>query len=166
MPVSRALIDKRAARRNAPPSPAKPFEDGVGRDVYVKDLVGDLLQVVGALGADVVRCIAEYYFDGGKVVCVVSGLGYEADSMTAKLTTQIRTLKDWLARLEYHQPPIELTLRNPKTGSLKLLHETEDVGSLLHFLGFSWQHVLQDRLHLRPTLYLERRFRHLKGDNK
>jgi hypothetical protein len=161
-PPSQALIARRAARRAAPPPPAEPFRDGIGRDVYVKGLVSDLLQVVGALDADVLRCIAEYYVDGGKVACVVSGLGYKAHSFTAKLTTKIGQVEDGIASLDlgYNIPPMELTLRNPTTGSRELLHKEQDVGSLLHFLGFSWQLVLREPFHLRPTLHLERRFRH------
>ena len=91
---SQALIDRRAAKWAA-----KPFKNGIGRGIYVKGLVGDLLHVVGALDADVLRCIAEYYVDGGNVACVVSGLGYADFRTTATLTTQIGQVEDGITRL-------------------------------------------------------------------
>ena len=168
---SQALIDRRAARRAAAAIPRPPpiFQNGVGRDVYVQGLVGDLLQVVGALGTDNLRCIAEYYVDGGQIACVVSGLGYADHHLKCKLTTKIGHqvfLLDPESRCYLGSsgfPPVELTIRSPTTGSRVLLRAEQDVGTLLHLSGFTWQDVLQEQFHFRPTLHLARRFRHLKG---
>jgi hypothetical protein len=175
MPVSQATIDKRLARRAAPPPPAEPFENGVGRDVYVTGLVGDLLQVVGALDADVLRVIAEYYVDGGQVTCFVTGLGYEDNPMKCKLTTQFGHAGFMFVPIRHIYmgssglPPVELiiTLRNPTTGWIHnrvLLHPGHDVGSLLHALGLTWHEVLDPQFHVRFILHIERRFRHLPAD--
>jgi hypothetical protein len=134
------------------------FGDGVGRGVYVEAFVSDLINIVRDVSADLVRCIADYCVDIVAVTCVVPRFGNIPDSLMVTLTSPISHLKDMLGGLG-HEPYSEmngiltdLTLLDPVTGLHRVLHDTDQVGSLLHLSGFTWEHVLLER----PTLHLNR----------